>query len=368
MSSSSEEEDPTSPGPTDPNSSTPPVGPTPQAQSALESLSQILGEPFSPSLSLLDDTHIANSITIRLRQPLSGAGDDNICRWLYDTFQSSDPQLQLAVLKFLPTLAGVYLIRAVSRKPLAGFEAVLLALYAHVTKSRAGQPVTVTIPDLSHPSLYHETTAKMKTKNIATELHIAVLSPVLEPQGTVRSTKRGRIVGVALELYYSKISQMPVSSKLDLCEFCEVWAGQYDHLSNKNNGNVDEGSNSSINDASSDVSISGVGCIKRSVREECGEKGGRIPLPWELLQPCLRILAHCVLAPTNLKELKAAAMAAVQSLHVRALHDIDPQAILATESLLKLGKREMESINEASDSIVSSDFQDTPESLVVFSN
>ncbi|BAT97910.1 hypothetical protein VIGAN_09149500, partial [Vigna angularis var. angularis] len=60
----------------------------------------------------------------------------------------------------------------------------------------------------------------------ASEPETAVVSPALEPHGTVRSTRRARIVGVALELFYAKIGQMPVSSKIDFCEFCKVWAGQ----------------------------------------------------------------------------------------------------------------------------------------------
>lgn len=82
----------------------------------------------------------------------------------------------------------------------------------------------MSIPDLSHSSIYHET--KLNTNNSATELNLAVISPSLEPHGTVRSTRRARIVGVALELYYSKISHLPADSKREFCEFCVVWAGQ----------------------------------------------------------------------------------------------------------------------------------------------
>lgn len=108
-------------------------------------------------------------------------------------------------------------------RSLAGFEAVLLALYSHETTARGGQSVSVNVPDLSHPSVYHE--SKEPSKSDATGLHLTVISPSLEPYGTVRSTRRARIVGVALELYYSKISQMPIRSKMDFCEFCVIWAG-----------------------------------------------------------------------------------------------------------------------------------------------
>ncbi|KAJ6395505.1 hypothetical protein OIU77_020698 [Salix suchowensis] len=89
--------------------------------------------------------------------PDSGAGDNNLCSWFYDTFQSSKPQLQLVVLRFLPTIVGLYLSRVPLKKPLAGFEMVLLALFAHETTSRAGQAIAVNVPDLSYSSTYHET-------------------------------------------------------------------------------------------------------------------------------------------------------------------------------------------------------------------
>lgn len=166
-----------------------------EGQSSIESLSSILPSfPDSlrttedPTRALLHDPQISMQITQLLRNPNSGAGDNHLCRWLYDTFQFAKPDLQLVVLKFLPNIAGVYLSRVALRKPLAGFEAVLLALYAHETNTRNGQAVTVNIPDLSHPSIYHE--AKVTTKNNSTELNLAVISPSLEPYGAVRSTRR----------------------------------------------------------------------------------------------------------------------------------------------------------------------------------
>ncbi|CBI24369.3 unnamed protein product, partial [Vitis vinifera] len=259
-----------------------------KVQSTIQALSHIvtvvppsLSSSPNPSLALLHDPQITSQISSLLRQPNSGAGDNNLCRWLYDTFQSSDPNLQLVVLRFIPIIAGVYLSR-VLRKHLAGFEAVLLALYAHETTSRAGQAITVNVPDLSHSSIYHETKAPLKKDD--TEQNLAVVSPSLEPHGTVRSSRRARIVG--------GISGTTESEK------------------------------------------------EREVNE------GRIPLPWELLQPVLRILGHCLMGPTKNKELSEAASAACRSLYARSLHDIDPKAILATESLLRLGKLELQSNND----------------------
>lgn len=119
-------------------------------------------------------------------------------------------------------------------------------------------------------------------------------------------------MGVALELYYSKIYQMPSRSKIEFCEFCRVWAGR-------------EGDG-----------------VKRE---------GRIPLPWELMQPMLRVLGHCLMGAGSSssssraakdddddKELSEAAIEACKSLYARSMHDINAKAILATESLLRLRK------------------------------
>ncbi|XVE59749.1 hypothetical protein DITRI_Ditri05aG0072300 [Diplodiscus trichospermus] len=296
-----------------------------KAHSSIQSLSSIISSiPSSlssspnPSFSLLHDPTISSQISSLLRHPDSGSGDNNLCRWLYDTFHSTDPELQLVVLRFIPIIAGVYLSRIALRKSLAGFEAILLAFYAHETNARGGQPITVHVPDLSHPSIYHE--AKPSAKNKSTELNLAVISPTLEPHGTMRSTRRARIVGVALELYYSKISQMPVTSKIEFCEFCEIWAGK--SRANHKDGEEDHGKKSGSNDD----------------EMEKVKKERRIPLPWELLQPSLRILGHCFLGPHRSKELFDAASSAIKSLYERSLHDIDAKAILATSSLLRLEK------------------------------
>jgi hypothetical protein len=48
---------------------------------------------------------------------------------------------------------------------------------------------------------------------------VEIISPALEPQSTVKSTKRAVIVGVALELFYKRIISMPSKAKLDLCHY-----------------------------------------------------------------------------------------------------------------------------------------------------
>ncbi|ONI00949.1 hypothetical protein PRUPE_6G113000 [Prunus persica] len=290
-----------------------------KSQSAIQSLSTILPSlppslfsSSNPARSLLHDHHTASHISSLLRQPDSGAGDNNLCRWLYDTFQSSDPDLQLLVLRFLPLIAGIYISRVALRVPLAGFEAVLLALYAHETATRSGHSITVSVP--TSPA-----------KNNSTDLNLAVISPSLEPYGTVRSTRRARIVGVALELYYSKIHEMPVLSKIEFCQFCKLSAGQ---------------------DGEMYKEMTGSSC---SNRNECkeedgnGEKEGRVPLPWELMQPVLRILGHCLLCPNQNKELVDKGSEACRSLYARSMHDINPNAILATGSLLRLTKQTLDS-------------------------
>ncbi|GMH04529.1 hypothetical protein Nepgr_006369 [Nepenthes gracilis] len=298
-----------------------------ECQAAIESLFHILTSippPHSSGTVLLHDPSISSQISTLLRHPDTGAGNHHLCRWLYDTFLSSIPELQLLVLRYIPLVAGVYVTRVTQVRPLAGFEAVLLAVYAHEATSRAGQAISVRIPDLSSPSIYHE--SNVPVENNATELNMAVISSRLEPHGTVRSTKRARIVGVALEVYFSKILLMPVGSKLDFCEFCEVWAGQ--------DGDMYRGGRAAEGGRPRGGEGDGGG----------GEmvEGGRIPLPWELLRPCLRILGHCLMSGEN-KELYDKASGACRCLYARALHDLDPMAILAAGSLLKLMKMETSS-------------------------
>ncbi|KAK2641603.1 hypothetical protein Ddye_023366 [Dipteronia dyeriana] len=112
----------------------------------------------------------------------------------------TEPQLQLIVLHFLPILAGVYLSRVTLRKPLAGFEALLLALYAHETTYRLGQSLTMNVPDLLHLSIYHKSKTTLKSSD-ETDLNLVVISPILEPHGTticdqntLSSTYPGKIV------------------------------------------------------------------------------------------------------------------------------------------------------------------------------
>lgn len=325
-----------------------------KARSAVQSLTSIIPSiPPSvassphPDLYLLRDPEVSNRISALLREPNSGSGDNNLCRWLYDTFQSGVPELQLVVLRFLPIVAGVYLSRISQRKPQAGFEAVLLALYAYETSSRAGQAVTVTIPDLSQPSVYHDSPKTPAKNNNATGLNLAVTSPSLEPHGSVRSTRRARIVGVALELYYSKISQMPVKSKIDLCNFSKIWAGQ------DGNMYVDYGSESEKKqmtrkqhdedeeELGDSINIEEELKVAMEEGKKVEKKEGRIPLPWELLQPVLRIVGHCLMGLNNSKEkeLFGAACDACRCLYARAMHDVNPKAILATGSLLRISRR-----------------------------
>ncbi|KAF8113381.1 hypothetical protein N665_0050s0039 [Sinapis alba] len=312
-----------------------------KCQTALQSLSSIVTTTtIPPTISLLlDDNSVSAAISSLLLLPDSGAGDNNLCRWLYDTFQSTEPSLQLLVLRFVPLIAGLYLSRVPLRQPQAGFEAVLLALYAHETTSRAGQAITVNIPDLSHASVYHE--AKGPAKNNSTCLNIAVLSSTLDPHGTVRSTRRARIVGVALELYYSKISRMPRESKLNFCESCEKWAGQ--------SGEMEEGSRGVVHHALSEEESVAIG--GRSEKDS-----GRIPLPWELVQPILRILGHCLMGmKVEDREVLEAASKACQSLYLRSLHDINPKAILASGSLLRLREMALDPKNQIDHTEISND-------------
>ncbi|KAL5562947.1 hypothetical protein UlMin_032694 [Ulmus minor] len=333
-----------------------------KARSHIHSLSSILDPSLSsladsdrPALSLLSSPDAYAAISSSLSSPLSGSGSDPLCQWLYDTFLASDPHLRLVVFSFVPLLSGLYLSRvhslssdSPSLPSLAGFEAVLLALYSSETKARAGKPVLVSVPDLSQPSLYHTPRNKINSSPaLQSRPSVGVLSPPLEPHIAVKSTKRASIVGVGLDCYYKQISQMPAWSKLDFCRFVADWAGQ------------DCSCQQQFDDEPEITGFSEIRCLENGngideVVEEMGQmviengggssgnlesKGSRIPLPWELLQPALRILGHCLLAPLNSHDVKDAAAVAVRRLYARASHDLVPQAILATRSLIQLDKR-----------------------------
>ncbi|XBH82970.1 uncharacterized protein LOC119292477 [Triticum dicoccoides] len=303
-------------------------------KAAVDSLAAILGRALpdslaaagDPAAALLHDDGVARAVTGRLRGAGSGAGQDALCGWLYGTFQSGLPALQLAVLRFVPTLAGVYMSRAVSRKPLAGFEAVLLTLYAHAVAQRgAGEAETVALPNMAKPSVYHEaikpaSAAPAAKTGKADDPDVAELSPALEPHGSIRATRRGRIVGAVLELYHAKIGLMPLSSKMDFCEFCVAWTGKH---------------------RSDDKA--------RIASAESGEeKWRRVPMPWELFQPALRVVGHCLLGPTNSDELRTQAARASQCLYLRAMESMDARAVLACRSLVRLSQMVEEPIPEPS--------------------
>ncbi|XP_047948447.1 uncharacterized protein LOC125194326 [Salvia hispanica] len=330
-----------------------------------------LADTDRPARSLLLSSSAYSLLSSALSAPSSGSADDPVCHWLYDTFLSSDPDLRLVVLSALPLLASVYLHRihhpdSEAPSSLSGFEAVILALYTSETKSRNGKAVTVSIPDLSQPSLYHAPRNNPNSSSPNSDPStpsIGVISPPLEPQMAVKSTKRACIVGVALDCYYKQISQMPSWSKLDFCNFAAVWAGldcpcaseldgKPENFVEKNEGRWSEngfGDDTRVEQDEIDHVVESVKNleIENGNSAEMNEENFRIPLPWELLQPILRILGHCLLGPLNADEVKDAASVAVRRLYARASHDLAPQAILATRSLIQLDKGMREAANAA---------------------
>ncbi|XP_042492281.1 uncharacterized protein LOC122071886 [Macadamia integrifolia] len=351
-----------------------------KARSRIEALSSILPSSTSlssladsdrPARSLLESLEAYMAISSSLSDPLSGSGDDPLCQWLYETFQSSDPDLRLVVLSFIPLVAGIYLSRVVSTsadnstRSFAGFEAVLLALYASETKARGGKPILITIPDLSQPSLYHAPRNQpVHRVAVQPQPSVGVLCPPLEPQMAVKSTKRASIVAIALECYFKQIPQMPSWSKVDLCHFVAGWAGQNCSCKTELDGNSEgDGGDANENfvevriadeeyeEENDEIRVNVQGMNRLAIGEDCNEigvfRGSRIPLPWELLQPVLRILGHCLLAPLNLQDVRDAASVAVRCLYARASHDLVPQGILATRSLIQLDNRTRFAAKEA---------------------
>lgn len=319
--------------------------------------------------------------------------------------------------RYVPALCGLYLPRITSRREesLAGFEAVLLALYAAETKARNGCSIVVNIPDLSQPSLYH--TPRIPSLS-SPELREGHLSAPLEPQDTVKATKRACIVGVALDLFCRKIAIMPHKAKIEACQCAlrlatlscaheEVLTdipddggsssaiGRIERNVDSNHqpgvaspsthmpeieivgpgelflGNKSPSHQNSFQNHNHQTMVSDAGfspqhspsmkhtssnlqlAVKHSQGLWSGQtadgsldlvsslmqagNGTRIPLSWELVQPLIRILGHCLLAPLkNSEEVKKAASVAIKALHRRALHDLMPEAVLATRSLMRL--------------------------------
>lgn len=348
-----------------------------QARSRILALSAILPAPAAHDVAALADSDRPARALLRSPDAYAalsdalrsgGGADDPACHWLYDTLLSADPDLRLAALAFLPLLAALYLRRLPPELPssLSGFEAVLLAVYSSEAKVRQGKPVLVQVPDLSVPSLYHTPASTPTTKSPrrtqpppipppAANPVVGVLSPPLEPQAAVKSTKRAGIIGVAFEAYYTKISQMPAASKVDACNAAAAWAGQYCkcrfELDDKELEEDEGDSLGSVSPLSSEAEngkeleeefakmrVNGDSSGRNCNNEEEDVKEARVPLPWELLQPVMRVLGHCLLAPLNPVEVRDSAAEAVRVVYARACHDLVPQAILASRSLIELDK------------------------------
>ncbi|XP_027157194.1 uncharacterized protein LOC113758618 [Coffea eugenioides] len=306
------------------------------------SVLSFLANSDRPARSLLLSSAAYSSISSSLSSPSSGSDDDSLCLWLYDTFLSADSELRLVVLCYISLLSSFYLSRihsssttsAISPTPnLAGFEAVLLVLYSSEVKAHSGIPVLISIPDLSQPSLYHSSRNPPSNKsnpinnNPSSRPLVGVLSPPLEPQMAVKSTKRASIVGIALDCYYKQISQMPSWSKLDFCKFLADWASQdcpcksdFDDFTTQKPDNFTESSHGLSGDSRGHNEIEDVVEEIRHLRsegrdDELRSQGVRIPLPWELLQPALRILGHCLLGHLITEDVKAATSVAIRSLY-----------------------------------------------------
>ncbi|TVU26667.1 hypothetical protein EJB05_29222, partial [Eragrostis curvula] len=206
-----------------------------------------------------------------------GDADDPACHWLYDTLLSADP-VRLAALAFQPLLAALYL---------RGSAAFRRSFHPrspspHFTTHRQPPPIP---PPVANPV-------------------VGVLSPPLEPQAAVKSTKRAGIIGVAFEAYYSKISQMPAASKVDACNAVAAWAGQYckcrfeldekdlEEDEGDSLGSVSPMSSETENGKQLEEELARMRVNGDSSGRNCNEeevKEARVPLPWELLQPVMRV-------------------------------------------------------------------------------
>ncbi|KAG0547922.1 hypothetical protein BDA96_01G122300 [Sorghum bicolor] len=145
---------------------------------------------------------------------------------------------------------------------------------------------------------------------------------------------------------------MPAASKVDACNAAAAWAGQYckcrfeldendlEEEEGDSLGSVSPMSSEAENGKELEDELARMRINGDSSGRNCSEddKEARVPLPWELLQPVMRVLGHCLLAPLNPAEVRDAAAEAVRVVYARACHDLVAQAILAARSLIELDK------------------------------
>lgn len=160
----------------------------------------------------------------------------------------------------------------------------------------------------------------------------------------VKSTKRVSIVGIALDLFYMKISTIPAGARSTFAPFFEGWTGQkcacarsFDdqvrdrpqaglsdsnfqegeeekiaenpnnlRTSNTDGALIDEIGKFDIHDDSDFANGITVGndhdrgfSSSEGPMDDCSAKSARIPLPGEFQQSILRILRQCLLASVN---------------------------------------------------------------------
>ncbi|KAG0627005.1 hypothetical protein M758_2G167200 [Ceratodon purpureus] len=368
-----------------------------KALERIQALAHVLGdfdsydallESERPAKDLLDDENVADNISRRILQPASGKASDQLCQWLFDTYQTQDPGLQLVVLRFVPILCGEYLRRVTTclDKPLSGFEAVLVALYGAETKARGGKPVMINVPDLGHGSLYHSPPRTIGSP----QPHVEMISPAMEPQTSVTSTQRAVIIGGALELFCKRIISMPSRAKLDLCHYARSWAVKGCSWSNEvetiaKSAMPSPPSQSPIEPRGDGASPSlGVALtvgqaltveqeppdlphLRRSIRgpgkwdidelslsnflqprendrdavwefdyQDESTDGSRVSLDIDILRPIFKALGHCLMAPSTTPLLRSAATIAANALYARASQSLMPEALMASRSLIRL--------------------------------
>lgn len=122
-----------------------------------------------------------------------------------------------------------------------------------------------------------------------------------------------------------------------------MWAGQdgemykqFEEGGEKDEDEEEEGKRKELEAVSSEVVV-----------EKKAKVEGRVPLCWELLQPVMRILGHCLLGPNNNREVELfdKANEACRCLFSRSMHDVNPKAILPMRSLMRLSKTVMPNNN-----------------------
>ncbi|XP_064646010.1 hyccin-like isoform X2 [Lineus longissimus] len=153
---------------------------------------------------------------------------DPVCHQLFEFYRSSQVELQLFTLEFVPVLMATYLF-AVSKnhkKNCSGIEACLLGIYNLELVNPDGSPKikSCTIPLLSKPSVYHEPyssaplslTESALSRHDQSEIQIITHGPFTHIE-RMKASNRLTVLTYVLNCYNASIAKLSTNSHQTMC-------------------------------------------------------------------------------------------------------------------------------------------------------